>query len=248
MKSKTFNKAAAFAVCAVACFMACKKEAVIFQPEIRNFDGKAFVKVYNSVVNSNRNFVYVDDVPITGVGLNFATTPLFPSVSYYSVIQAGNRNFLIKDTLLTTTQKPITFSSAFDEGSNYTVFTYDTLNNTKYLVVKDNIENPTDTTSRLRLANLIYNRTALPNVDIYSIKLKKNIFSNVGTTSVTDFVSYQSGLADTLFVRATGTTTNLAQLNNFVPTQRRSYTIVYRGNYPTTSGTLARSLTQFVNF
>lgn len=248
MKSTALYKAAAFAVGAAALFMACKKEAVIFQPEIRNFDDKAFVKVYNSVLNSSRTFVYVDDVPITGVGLNFATVPLFPSVSFYSAIQAGNRNFLIKDTLVTTTQKPITFSSTLDAGSNYTVFTYDTLNNTKYLVVKDNIEQPTDTTSRLRLANLIYNRTALPNVDIYSIKLKRNIFSNVATTSVTDFVPYQSGLADTLFVRATGTTTNLAQLNNFLPTQKRSYTIVYRGNYPTTSGTLARNLTQFVNF
>jgi hypothetical protein len=248
MKSTAVYKAAALALSVAAMFMACKKEAEIYQPELRDFDVKAFIKVYNSIVNSNRTYVYMDDVPLTGAGLNFATLPLFPSVSYASAIDAGARNVLIKDTLVTTTQKPITFSSTFDAGSNYTIFTYDTLNNTKYMVVKDNIVEPADTTSRLRLANLIYNRTALPNVDIYSIKLKRNVFSNVATTSVTDFVSYQSGLADTLFVRATGTTTNLAQLNNFVPTQKRSYTIVYRGNYPTTSGTLARNLTQFVNF
>ena len=226
----------------------CKKEPEIYQPETRDFSDKAFVKVYNSIVNSNRNYIYVDEVPVNGAAaLIYATRPLFPSVSHYAAIQAGSRTVLIKDTLVTSTQKPITFTTGFDAGSSYTVFTYDTITNAKYLVVKDNIQSPADTTSRVRLANLVYSRNAVPNVDIYSLKLKANVFTNVPFETVTDFIPYQSGQADTLFVRAAGSSTNLAQLNNFNPTQKRSYTIVFRGNYPSTSGTLARSLTQFVN-
>jgi hypothetical protein len=238
----------AFALGLFALLFSCNKEPEIYQPENRDFSDKAFLKVYNSTVNSTRNYVYLDNVPLTGAGLIFTTAPLFPQVSYAAAIDAGTRNVLIKDTLVTTTQKPITFTTTFDAGSNYMILTYDTITNPKYLVVKDVITQPADTTSRLRFANLVYNRVAVPNVDIYSIKLNQNIFTNIPTERVSDYIPYQSGLADTLFVRTAGTTTNLAQLNNFNPTQKRSYTIVFRGNYTSTTGTLARSLTQFVNY
>jgi len=234
-----------FAIVATILF-ACKKDVEIYLPEQTDLSSKAFVKVYNSVINTTRNYVYIDDVPVTGAGLAYGA--LFPSVSHYSAIDAGNRAVIIKDTLKTSTQKPISFSTTFDAGASYTIFTYDTVTNTKYLAVKDNIEEPSDTTSRLRLANLIFSTSTVPNIDIYSVKRKANIFTNVGTAQVTDFIAFSSGLPDTLFVRATGTTTNLAQLNALTPTQKRSYTIVFRGRYANTTGTMARTLSSFTTY
>jgi len=246
MKALQFIKPFCITAVIAVGLIACEKEINTFLPSQTDFTGKSFIKVYNSVINTSRNFVYINTVPVTGAALAYGS--LFPSVAYYSVIDAGNNDVLIKDTLITTTQKPISFTAPFDEGENYTIFTYDTVNNTKYLVIKDNIQQPTDTTSRLRFANLIYSRTAVPNVDIYSIKRKENIFTNVPVASVTDFIPFSSGIADTLYVRSTGTTTNLTQLNGINAIQKRSYTIVFRGIYGTTTGTLARTLINFTTF
>jgi hypothetical protein len=229
-----------------AVLFSCEKELKIYLPEQTDLSNKSFVKVYNATLNATRNYVYFDNVPVTGAGLAYGG--LFPSVSYYSAIDPGNRAVTIKDTLVTTTQKPVTFSSQFDAGSNYTIFTYDTLNNTKYLVTKDALENPTDTTARLRFANLIFSRVAVPNVDIFSVKRQANIFTNVAPATVTNFIPFASAMADTLFVRATGTTTNLTQLNAISPTQKRSYTVVFRGVYQLTTGTNTRVLASFTNY
>jgi hypothetical protein len=89
---------------------------------------------------------------------------------------------------------------------------------------------------------------AVPAVDVFSKRRNQNIFTNVSVTDVTNFIPYASRLTDTLSVRATGTTTDLAVLNGITPTEKRSYTIVFRGRYETTSGTIARTLSSFVNF
>jgi Domain of unknown function (DUF4397) len=246
MKATHILKLLSITVLLAAGFIACKKEVEIYLPEQTDLTSKSYLRVYNSVINTSRNYVYVDKIPITGAGIVYGA--LFPSVSYYSAIDAGNREMLIKDTLVTSTQKPISFTSTFDAGANYTVFTYDTVNNTKYLLVKDIIEQPTDTTSRLRFANLAFSTTPVPNVDIYSLKSKANIFTNVSTAQVTGFIPFASNISDTLYVRTTGTTTNLAQLNGISPAERRSYTIVFRGRYATTTGTIARTLSSFTTY
>jgi hypothetical protein len=229
-----------------AVLFACEKEMKLSLPVETDLSGKALIKVYNATLNAARNYVYVDKVPVTGAALVYGG--LFPSVSYYSAINAGSRTVDIKDTLITSTQKALTFTSTFDAGSHYTIFTYDTVTNTKHLVVKDNIQVPTDTTARLRFANLIYSRVAAPNVDIYSAKRKENIFTNVATAAVTDFIPYATDISDTLFVRATGTVINLTQLNSVLPREKRSYTVVFRGVYQLTTGINTRALVNFTNY
>ncbi|NDC76557.1 MAG: DUF4397 domain-containing protein [Chitinophagia bacterium] len=225
---------------------ACEKETKLYLSEQTDLSGKAFIKVYSATLNATRNYVYIDNIPVTGAGIAYGG--LFPSISYYSAINPGTRNIEIRDTLLTTTQTPVKFSNTFDAGSNYTIFTYDTITATKQLVVKDNIEVPKDSTARIRFANLIFARTAVPAVDIFSIKRQANIFSNVATNAVTGFIPFATDIADTLFVRAAGTTTNLTQLNGILPREKRSYTVVFRGNYQVTSGTSARTLTSFTTY
>jgi len=231
---------------AVLLISACEKESKLYLSENTDLSGKAFIKVYSATLNATRNYVYIDNVPVTGAGIAYGG--LVPSISYYSAINPGTRNIEIRDTLLTTTQTPVKFSNTFDAGSNYTIFTYDTITATKQLVVKDNIEVPKDSTARIRFANLIFARTAVPAVDIFSIKRQANIFSNVAANAVTGFIPFATDISDTLFVRATGTTVNLTQLNGILPREKRSYTVVFRGNYQLTSGTSARTLTSFTTY
>ena len=237
---------AASGILSVMGLLSCDKEMKLYHPEQTDLSGKALIKVHNATLNSTRNYVLVDDKSITGAGLAYGG--LFPSVSYYSAIDAGTRTVTVRDTLATTTQKPVTVSQAFDANTNYTIFTYDTLNNTKALVVKDNLEQINDTTARIRFANLIYSRVPVPAVDIYSIKRKANVFTNVNPATVTNWIPFATDLSDTLYVRATGSATNLTQLNGLLPRQKRSYTIVFRGVYQLTSGVNTRVLSSFTSF
>jgi len=225
---------------------ACEKESTLYLSEQTDLSGKSLIKVYSATLNATRNYVYVDTKPVTGAGIAYGG--LFPSVSYYSAIPAGSRNIEIRDTLVTSTQAPVRFTFSFDAAANYTIFTYDTTTATKHLVVKDDIQVPNDTTARIRFANLIFARIAVPAVDIFSIKRQANIFSNVTAASVTNFIPYATDVADTLFVRAAGTTANLTQLNGILPREKRSYTVVFRGNYQLTTGTSARTLTSFTSY
>ena len=239
-------KSLAFASLAVILFAACKKDLTLFHTEQQDLSNKAMVKVYSSTLGANRNYVYFDNLPVTGAGIAYGN--LFPSVSFYAAIRPGNLSVEIRDTLLTTTQNAIRYSSNFQAGKYYTIFTYDTLNAAKQVTVEDNIVVPNDTTARIRFANMIYSRTAVPAVDIYSIKQKANLFTNVPVTGVTNFIPFASDISDTLFVRATGTTTDLTQLNAIVAREKRSYTVVFRGVYQLTTGTLARTLTSFTTY
>ena len=239
-------KSLAFASLAVILFAACKKDLTLFHTEQQDLSNKSMVKVYSSTLGANRNYVYFDNLPVTGAGIAYGN--LFPSVSFYAAIRPGNLSVEIRDTLLTTTQNAIRYSSNFQAGKFYTIFTYDTLNAAKQVTVEDKIVVPNDTTARIRFANMIYSKTAVPAVDIYSIKQKANIFTNVPVTSVTDFIPFASDISDTLFVRATGTTIALTQLNAIVAREKRSYTVVFRGVYQLTTGTLARTLTSFTTY
>jgi len=225
---------------------ACEKDTSLYLSAQTDLSGKSLIKVYSSTLNATRNYVYLDAKPVTGAGIAYGG--LFPSVSYYSAIQAGARKVEIRDTLVTATQIPLRFTFTFDAGANYTIFTYDTTTAVKHLVVKDDIQVPGDSTARIRFANFIFARVAIPAVDIFSIKQQANIFSNVSTASVTNFIPYASDIADTLFVRPTGKSQNLTQLNGILPREKRSYTVVFRGNYQATSGTSARTLTSFTSY
>jgi hypothetical protein len=219
----------------------CEKEFKYVIVEQKDLAGKASVKFYNSIVNSSRNFVYADNIPVTGSITSFATAALFPAVSpSYFMLDAGSRTITVKDTAVVTTQIPLEIKTNLEAGKYYTMIAYDSITNPKMLALTDNIQFPTDTTSRLRFVNVIYTTTPVSNVDVFSFKRQANIFTNVSIAQATDFIPYASAFTDTLQIRATGTTTSLAQLNTLVLTQKRSYTIVFRGRYQSTSGTVSR--------
>ena len=198
-----------------------------------SFSNSATIQVFNATVKAARNYVYIDGVPVSGAAL--ASGGVFPATAYSFKVTAGSHTILIKDTLPATTQVPLTFSQALDAGKSYTIFTYDTITSIKQATVANNITVPLDTSSRLRFANYIYNTTTVPNVDVYSFRKGTGsapVFASVATAQVTDFIPYASGLTDTLYIYATGTTSPLL-VKTLIPglSPTRSYTSVYNGSY-----------------
>lgn len=213
-----------------ALYLSCTRERPITAVTQTNLSSPATVQIFSATVKAARNYVYVDNVPVSGAV--FALGGVFPATAYSFKVDAGSRQFLIKDTLPGTTQVPLTFTQNMDAGKSYTIFTYDTTTSIKQLTVLNNIVVPKDTTCMLRFANFIYNTTPLPSVDVYSSQRGNTaVFTNVATNSVTDFIPYAAGRLDTLSVYATGTTTPLL-VKIFVPSlvQTRSYTSVYTGS------------------
>lgn len=213
-------------------YSSCSKE----QPQVAtldtDFSNSANVQVFSATVKATRNYVYFDAVPVSGIPLAYGG--VFPGTAYSFKIASGSHTMLIKDTLPATTQVPLSFTQSFDAGKYYTVFTYDTITSVKQATVLNTITVPKDTSSMLRFANFVYNTTAVANVDVYSFRkgTATPVFTNVATNSVTDFIPYPSGMTDTLYIYATGTTSPLI-VKQLVPsfTPTRSYTSVYNGSY-----------------
>jgi hypothetical protein len=227
MKSIRIILAVAVAIIGLQLIQSCKKDAEQKLPEQSDLSNSALIQVYNAVVGSNRNYVYVDAAPVNGATVSYGSA--FPSAAYGFAVSTGQHSFILKDTMGTTMQIPLTFTANFEAGKSYTVFAYDTITSPKQIIVPTTIEIPADTTARVRFANFTYSTTVIQPVDIYSVKRQTNIFSNISNAEVTTFIPYASALNDTLIVRSAGTTQLLAQLNGFNPTQKRSYTVVLRG-------------------
>ena len=247
MKSLMNIKSITIALASMIMLAACEKEYKSILTEETNLGNTAFVKFHNAIINSNRTYIYSDMVPLNGATIAYGG--LFPSLSpSYTALAAGTRAIAIRDTLAPSTQYPISFNAPMTAGTFYTIFAYDSLNAPQYKVIQDNIQVFNDTAARVRFANFPYSTTAMPNVDIFSQKQQANIFTNISTAAVTDFISFSANISDTLYVRPTGTTNNLTQLNGLVATAKRNYTVIFRGSYRSTTGTAARTLTSFLSY
>jgi len=212
----------------------------------RDFSNSSLIQVYMGTVSATRNYVYVDTKPLTGAALVLGS--VFPSAAHAAKIPGGLNAFLIRDTLSTSTQTQLSFAENMQVGKYYTIFMYDTITSPKQKTVETTISIPADTSARIRFANFVYSSTSVPAVDIFSKVKNMNVFTNINVTQVTDFMPYPSGITDTFLVREAGTMNQLAALNGLTPTEKRSYTLVFRGRYATTSGSIARTLSSFVNY
>lgn len=240
--------------------VSCTKSFDEKQQQQRDFTNSSIMQVYVATVNANRNFIWVDANRINGASLTSGS--VFPTTGYGFNVAGGLRNFLVRDTLTTSTQVPYSFAENLQAGKTYTLFIYDTITSPKQKTVLTNIEVPTDTTARIRFAHFAYSPTEVPAVDIFSVKRNANIFTNVALTEVTGFIPIASGVTDTFYIRPTGTGTNLQNYTTspapaswrdiqavLTPTIKRSYTLIFRGGYRATTSTnpTVRNLSVFVN-
>jgi len=217
------------ALAAALVISACTKNSDGVLTDSRDFSNSAIAQVYVATVNASRNYVYVDGNQVNGSSL--ISGSVFPASGPGFKVSPGVKAFLVRDTISTATQVPLSFAENFQFGKTYTVFLYDTINAPKQKTVQTDIVIPSDTTARIRFANFIYNPNAIPAVDVFSYSRNANIFTNVNVTDVTGFIPYASGLPlDTLYIRPTGTTTNLVKLSMTGLMKQRSYTVVYRGS------------------
>jgi hypothetical protein len=124
-----------------------------------------------------------------------------------------------------------------------------TATESKQIFLQDNFVLSDTTHFTIRLAHTILNDTIGKNIDVYSMRLGANMFSNVSPGTVTPFVSEPYNfISDTLIVRRAGSPFELARLSTVaVPIARqRAYTLVYKGT-PVSTGTKPRSLVFFAN-
>lgn len=227
-----------------------------------DFSNAARAQVYIATVNASRNYIFVDGFPVNGSTMTSGA--LFPASGPGFKVSPGIKAMLVRDTLSTTTQVPLSFAQNFQFGKSYTIFTYDTITSPLQKTVQTDIVIPSDTTARLRFANFVYNPTALPSAfDIFSVKRNANIFTNVQLTDVTGYIPIASNINDTFYIRPAGTTTNLQNVsatpvpNTLVniqatlnPVAKRSYTLIFRGGFRAvaTSAPTVRTLSVFANY
>lgn len=261
MKFSIFKFSALALLCGALAVQSCTKTQTSKTDTNSDFSNSSLAQVIIATVNASRNYVYVDGVPVNGAALTSGS--IFPASGTGPGFQVspGVKAFLVRDTLGTTTQVPLSFAENMQFGRNYTVFMYDTISAPKQKTVQTDIVIPSDTTARLRFGNFTYTPTAIPAVDIFSKKRNANVFTNVQISDVTGFIPYASGLTDTFYIRPTGTTTNLQNFNPtsstwsdmFVtlnPQAKRSYTLVFRGSFRAmlTNNASVRTLSVYNNY
>jgi len=192
---------------------------------------KAVMQVYNGTLNSSRNFVYLNSSPVNATTVAFGA--VFPANSFGFGVGYGDNNIVIRDTSSTTTQLAQNFVFKAEPGKSYSLFTYDTITSPKRVIVENLFDELTGNSTRVRFANLIYNPTAVPNVELFSVNTGNVIIGNIPVGGVSGFTAIVPNVADTWQVRISGTTTVLATLTVGTSTfvSNRHYTVVFRGSY-----------------
>ncbi|PZR25967.1 MAG: hypothetical protein DI535_16155 [Citrobacter freundii] len=224
---KTFYIPTGLMIFAGLLMLSCGRHADQLLPQQTNLSTSSSVQLFNAIVGSNRNFLYVDGQKISGAAMAYGSS--FPLVNSNFAVPYGKRSFIIKDTLPATTQVPLNFVADLGLREKYTIFAYDTITAPKYKIVKNDIVIPYDTTARIRFANFLRSNPSIPAVDFYSVKRGANVASGVTPTSVTTFMPYASLSNDTIIVRLAGSNGIIAQVNGMSLTEKRSYTMVVRG-------------------
>jgi len=244
MFKKIYSVAVLFAVATL--LAACEKNYEYIGAYNTDLQTKANVKFINLNVGSLRNTLTLNNVLVSRTVISYLGT--YPQLSSYAVVDPGNVAVLIKDTLITTTQPSINLTLPTTANSFYTVFTYDTLNNTKAKLVSDNFTVPADTAIMLRFANFFFTTVPVANMDVYSWRAGTNIATNIPLNEVTTFTSHLYR-TDTLYFRLTGVTSGeLIKYFYSGLTSKRAYTVATRGRYQNTTGTAARGVSLFTNY
>ncbi|TAG11824.1 MAG: DUF4397 domain-containing protein [Sphingobacteriia bacterium] len=228
---------------AVSAFIACTKNFDGRTAEQTSLAKKSYIRFYAGSLAAARNFIEIDNMRLNGSPLSMGGVfPGTSTVTAFSVIDPGLKTIKIYDSLITTIQAPLSVSQNFEGGQYYTIYSHDTSNAVKALVTNDIFNIPTDTTASVKFVNIIYSSSVIPNIDLFSRRKGANIATNIPRLGSSAYIPHLTGVSDTLDIRATGTMTNLATLNAFTFNAKRVYTVVFRGRYESTTGTMTRNL------
>ncbi len=243
-------------------FAGCNKD-ITWKAAPESTEGMAYVRFFHASPNfrpimGNRDSfnVYYAGTKINGLFLTYNSS--FPTNAgtldpSYLAVPAGFQ--LLKYTVNgVTTPDSIqlhSFDKTLQAGKYYSVIITDSVKSTdpaKQMFLEDVFNKPVPGEYSIRFVNTVWSETT--NVDLFSTKQNMNLFTNVAKGGVTGFINRPlnpSGSTDTLIVRRTGTTTEIARLNTIVLSSTRVYTAVYRGS-ATGTGTKVRGLSVYRNY
>lgn len=244
--------------CTVGLIWSCNKKLDLVSPT-SGTNGLAFLKVadfstsFRQIVNGSDSFnVFVNGVKVNGAFLTYNS--IFPTVSnLYVAVPAGAQSIRItvNGKLTPDSITLATFNKTLTAGSYYSFILTDSLLNTneaKQIFVQDNFTLSDTTHFTVRFIHAVLNDSSGKNVDIYSSRLKANLFSNVSPGTVTSFVNEPYNLLlDTLIVRRPGLLYELARLNGVVFARQRAFTLVYKGNPANNTAPKGRALVTYTN-
>lgn len=193
---------------------------------------------FNVLVNGQKVTGYA---PGGAVLLTYNTTfPASNSNYGYVTVPAGEQE--IKLTLGVTNPDSITlkkFTKVLEANNYYTFMLTDSINSDRDIAkifVRDSLTTPTIGYFNLRFIHAVL-KDATPTktvdtIDVFSTRNNRNIYSSITPGTVTNFsqYAYNSQLSDTLFVRRTRSTTNLATLNSASFGNQRTYTLYFKGD------------------
>lgn len=251
--------------CTMGLLWSCKKDLKLVNA-VSTTEGLAFIKIIDASPNFRNVFkgadsfnIYVNGVKINGSQLTYNS--VFPAAiaNLYAGVPAGPQSIRITVNGKLTPDS-ITLGSlnkTLDAGSYYSfIITDEALgaNEARQMFIKDNFALVDTNNFTVRFVNAVLN-DAGP-VDVYSFRRAANIFTNVAPATATPFVNLSytlptSLLSDTLYVRATGTLTDIAKVTVNASSaiffnRGRAYTLLYKGQFGVT-GTKARALILYTN-
>src|SRR4030095_6098404 len=242
---------------------ACEKDFTKFTNEPLFIGDQAFLRVmhvspnFRAVQNKPDSFnVYVGTTKFNGS--LFTYNGAFPAAAInantYAAVPSGSQaiRLSLQGVNNIDSVTVMQLDKNLEAGKYYTFFVTDSLKSQQdpnKVWVNDINFLPTDTTQyKVRFAHMILNDTAGKKVDVYSFRQAGHIFSNISPGAVTDY----SGLAtpttlDTISVRRAGSAFELARMNGISYVKTREYTILFKGNPGSTSGTKGRSAIVYNN-
>jgi hypothetical protein len=247
-----------FAAAMLLMFPACKKYTQGHQTiELEN---KAYLKVIHAAPGFTQVFNAPDNFNVLVGGTassqrivaSFTYNSAFPAntlnTNTYAAVPAGAQDIrLVTRGTVNIDSTPIAvFPKNLTAGSYYTLIITDSITTppaASKIFTQDAVFRPTDGNYTVRFIHAVMNDTAGRTVDIYSARQAGNLYTNVAPGTVRDFLVLPrtSNLSDTLIVRRSGTMQELARLNGVSFSNRRVYTIIYRGNTTITASTNVRA-------
>jgi hypothetical protein len=198
--------------------------------------------------------VYLNNSKLSSAALSFGS--IFPGIvsNAYLAIPPGSQSIRlsIPGVVNTDSVTIATVTKSFVAGKYYSLLITDSIMNasrdSSRILVQDYYTTPNPGFINLRFANAALNDTAGKTVDLFSYARNTTLITKIKSDSVTSFqvVGTNPGVADTLYVRRTGTNQVLAKLL-FPSTSQRTYTVFYYGDVTLASGKKARTLSYYAH-
>jgi Domain of unknown function (DUF4397) len=230
----------------ITALYSCEKKYEILGTYNSNLSDKANIKLINLSAGSLRNTLTINNQVVAPATVT-AYLGTFPQLNSYAITNPGNVSILVRDTLLTSTQPAVTTGGPCAPGAYYTVFTYDTLNRAKALMVNDNLLTPSDSSISVRFANFFYSPNPVPSVSVFSWRANGNIATNVVVNTVTSFQTHLFR-TDTLYFRTNATPSiEVGKVFYSGFTSKRNYTFAMRGGIGNTTGAGIRGISVYTH-